>query len=207
MSRTILSAKRPRSAREWHHYYLYQDPEFRAAIEKLRQHLEARYHEGVTFSIAQLKQLYGDDFKDEDKDALDELAAHFGTDNWGVEYFADGWHAKGYPFSPPHIDVQPDGDLIKITIDKHTTKKQLMAAWRWIDAVKGQRTKAKPPEYSELLYAVSRALRHGHTMREVFRLYVADNLPRYSSKAKPFDTADELEHYYRKYKRIFKRYP
>jgi len=190
-------ASKPKGARELHHYFLYRDPEFVAAIKRTQRQLDSKYHNGIGLDSQLISA--------SDRDELSRLAWEFGTDIWGLAYFAAGYHQKGYPLHVP-VSVDTDNKTITLTIGKHTTIEHVKEAWYWVEAYKKQlygtpRPKSKELLYPGLVYAVFRALKKGKTMPQIFKLYEASSLPLYDKKP-IFDTVAELSRYYNKYKPI-----
>lgn len=62
------------------------------------------------------------------------------------------------------------------------------------------KTKHKPPQEDELLYAIFKARMAGITFRKIFEYYCNDKLLYYEGKSNSqFHSEDELEKYYRKF--------
>ena len=171
-----------KSARDWHIYHVYSDPDFIKEIDRL------------------------DPAADRDKE-YQKIAKSFDIsiqdvfwfDMSRILYTENNVARKGI--------ITPDfkNKKMTLTFDFSMTKTELLEIWGDFETMrKGLagvvKSKRKPPEYPKLIYAIFKARKAGHTFKEIYGMYSRNELPQYSGATTRLQSEDDLERYYDKYK-------
>ena len=97
-------------------------------------------------------------------------------------------------------------DSIELAVNKKITKKEFISLWGRIKTIQTNElrikpNKRKPPENSQLIYAVFKARKRQITFKKIFKMYQEGTLDYYSSKSSSqFKSEDLLERYYDRYR-------
>jgi hypothetical protein len=167
-----------KSAKDWHVYHVYNDPEFINDFNKL------------------------DIEKDDTKDIRKKYAITgydlFFFDIRNILYLEKNVESKGGLTFDPRIKKYV------LTFDATITKSEFLECWKEFadfrdDFIGKPNSKRKPPVNDTLIYAIFKA-RKKLTFAEIFELYSVGRLPLYKGSSDQFKSEDSLERYYDKYK-------
>ena len=169
----------------WHRYWVYKDPDFIEAVKNLPKRV--------------LSDLLFEDYQ--------RIAQEFEIRQSDVDFV----HERPFATYTPE-DVVASGLGYTFKIDKKyffakmnhdITKRQFLHLWAQLQFYKTsmgiKKTKNKPPENTQLLYAIFKA-RKRYTFNETYIMYKNKSLPYYLGKGtSQFNSEESLERYYRKY--------
>lgn len=171
-----------KSAREWHTYHVYTDPEFEA---DMLWFLKNDTKDNAAM-IAKKYALSEDDFN----------FYHLGYDELGV-LNTDLQYT---------IDFDEKESQVVIRIDPGFTQADFMRIWHDIERdapelVADKNKRRRGPENHRLIYAVFKARQRGMTFKAIFRAYAEGELAYYTSGNRTqFKDEDTLERFYGLYK-------
>jgi hypothetical protein len=186
-----------RSGRDLHVSYVYQDPEFREAMDSLNRefNIYPGPHIGSTEGIGK---------------RMDAIMQLFCIEDSDIDFYIEG------KFLPIAVNRDTNYDILfdnnvgiwNIRVKPGITKAEFDEAWNIIEYDKlalhnGRIPKNKPSEEPDLIYAIfkARSRKQPLTFREIFELYEKGNLPYYKSEPRSrFKSEDSLERYYNKHK-------
>jgi hypothetical protein len=171
-----------KSAREWHLYYTYNDPEF---IEDMAWFLK----DGSKANATMLAKRYA--ISEEDLNFY-----HLGYDELGVlntdlQYM---------------IDFDEKENQVIIRLDPGFTKADFIRLWHEIERdapelVAAKNKRRRGPENHQLIYAVFKARQRNMTFKAIFEDYANGRLAYYiNSNSTQFKNEDDLERFYIQYK-------
>jgi len=173
-----------KGARDWHIYYVYNDPDFIEEINRL------------------------DLASDRDKE-YEKIAESFAINIQDVFFFdmsrilyTEKNVARKGIITPDFVNKK-----MMLTFDFTMTKAELMELWEEFEGLRkglarAVRAKRKPPEYPELIYAIFKARKTGRTFKDIYGVYSRNELPHYSGATTRFQGEEDLERYYNRYKPV-----
>ena len=170
-----------RNPMDWHVQSVYKDPEFQEDVLQ-------------NYRI------------EENLDADRVLAQKYYIKPYDVHYYRMSQIIALPASTRRKFAILPDSSTRQIIIkmDPTITKAEYLEAWTIVKGLqqslyKLPGTKRKPPENTDLLYAVFKA-RKSHTFREIFEMYSTGTLKNYSGSTGQFKSEEALQRYYDRYK-------
>lgn len=172
------------SARDWHVYFVYNDPDFVAECVALdRMSPQNGY--------AKIASKY----------AITPYDVFF-FDIRKKLYLSENLKRKGA------LSFDPSTKKFMLTFDFTITRAEFLEFWDKFSSIQEALTqrkhsntkKRKPPENPELLYAIFKARSKSNTFSQIFTMYSTGQLPHYLGSTGQFKSEDSLERYYSKYK-------
>lgn len=190
------------TAKEWHLYYVYNDPDFIKPALELRKKYKFKerrgnYIESGMDMISQLMVAQKDN-------KWNELRDEYCITDQDLIYFMRGGYKKQRYINASldeymgHVQLDA-GVIINVQLAPHITYDGYMKLWDKVKELRDQihpPTKRKPLENPDLIYAIFKA---NKTMNfgEIFSLYQTGNLPGYKGSTEQFDTKEKLKSYYK----------
>src|SRR5260221_13015607 len=115
-----------------HVYYVYHDPEFKAAVRKLIKYLDAKYYKDISLNA---------DFGhvvDMDRQLIIDVADKFCITPEDIRLYADGWYAVGAPYgiSTRESGVVQNNRGIYYKIGPKTTQQDIINEWDYIETLR-----------------------------------------------------------------------
>lgn len=182
-----------KSARDWHIFHVYNDPEFIIDMKEFASYFEA-------------------DAKPVDEKILMQkyvsLAEKYMITRPDIYYFQlNAYERYSFINSPSGAIVyysEPAKQII-IRADPNITRMQFYKLWRRVVAERNDNkikaTKRKPPDDSRLIYAIFKQRQKNVTFTEIYSMYQAGKLPLYEDgPTNQYDSKDKLERYYNSHK-------
>lgn len=187
---------------DWHAYWAFQDPDFIYVMNKLYK-----------MKHSQKNKIIRDVISKEYAISTERIIG------WGLHLHMFESIPKDIssPISDISFDFVEGEKYCSITLKPSSTKEEYLKTWEsfvvWRDHVikQPQINRKKPPENTQLIYAIFRARSNGLTFKEIYGLYSDDKLPLYRGKLGvhkgdqklhrlPFGDSESLARYYRKYR-------
>jgi len=196
-----------------HKDHVLRDPEFLNDADTLRTKFIKKYGKHLEFNVTFLNDEVGIDVngKDIGRHIFEEVR------DVAVEYRIHLMDVINFISSPPknhfpstgHEDRATVGTTsvgqVFINIAPSTTLEDIKGIWE-SKVVPMKRTiygignvKNKPPESSDLIYAVFRQQQKDKTFPQIFEMYETGTLPGFSGSTEQFMTPNDLSKYYKKY--------
>ena len=168
-----------KSAKDWHIYHVYSDPEFIVDFNKLDVFTDD------TSAIKKKYAISGHDL------LFFEMRKHL--------YARENIERKGALLFDPRTHKQT------LEFDYDISKAEFMEFWDEFVMVRDKlvgklKTKRKSPENHELIYAIFKARTTGLTFAKIFELYSDGKLPLYNGATPEYIDEDKLQAYYDKFK-------
>lgn len=198
----MAKSRKYNSREDWHAYWVYQDTEFIKIMKKLSRIKDA--HEAKT-----IREVLAKEYAISTERII----------SWGLSYHMSESVPNNISDSTTEIlfDFEEGGEVFNLSLKKSVTKAEYLKMWDyfvvWRNHVikKPQRARKKPPENTQLLYAIFRARSNGLTFTQIYGLYSDDRLPLYEGvlgihntnqkrQRLPFGDSESLARYYRKYR-------
>lgn len=130
------------------------------------------------------------------------LSEHEGIMSMGdYKLFKDGF----VPFTGGWMKQEKTSGEFTVLLNSDFKKYQLQELWDYIQRTREinnftKRSKIKPPDDPELLYAIFKARVRGHTFPQIFNMYRDGTLPSYENKpTNNFSDEFDIKKYYSKY--------
>ena len=175
-----------KNARDWHIYFVYNDPEFVSQVKKLRR---------LKIQSPTKERLFV------------KLATEFAIAPYDVFYF----YTKQIIYLDKNITrkanltFNSDTGKFLVEFDYDISREEFLELWKEFSytrkniGFRGKVSKRKPPESPELIYAIFKA-RKDKTFKEIFELYEKGKLEGFAGSAKQYKDEESLERYYGKFK-------
>ena len=173
MARRTYFSNDYKSAREWHLYHVYTDPEFVGEYEALRDYFESK--QNTTKAIPKDAQQRIKALAERYAITVDDL------NYYHLEYDAQGYAITDLPYSINYDEV---ANRIEVRFDPRMKQSDFdNVVWHEIEALKTKRlgiskaTKRKPPVAHRLIYAIFKAQQRGKSFPAIYELYDNGVLP------------------------------
>ena len=194
-----MASPQLKDARFQYHAYLYQDPEFVDEINGLKEYIYGKYPEVINeglFTEVSLKGLV----TEADFQKVVSAATKFMTEVGMVSYFMCGYHEQ-HGINPKKLLTWPTRDGgVRVEFSPYITRDKYFAHWESVEGLKSGRGKRiRGPKNWLLIYAISKARRHGKTFKRIFYDYQDGTLENYDGPNSALTSEDALETYFRKY--------
>lgn len=183
-----------KTAREWHIYHVFNDPEFIEQYDKIFLNSKAKKQR----ELADIKEAHIKELANKFSVEVEDIVVYSGVPSryGGGISRSGGW---------VQYDVKTDSFLYKVSPD--ITKEEIVSLWNRQQeqmATKGfSRAKRKAPKHHLLLYAVFklRNIQPPMTFKKIYSHYAEGTLPNYIDGSNDvFTSEDSLERYYDRFK-------
>jgi hypothetical protein len=197
-----------KSAHEWHIYYVYNDPDFIKEYKQLSAYINSQYGTKPTIPAPNIRTMQLSPAEYEPR--LKALAKEYAITVDDIKFYRlrFDYGRRLNRDTNPVINLNTKTGVVEVAVNPDIPHNDFMKIWDTIQSIKANHlsiapTKRKPPKHPQLIYAMFKALQNNMGFTEIYKAYLDDKLPHYSEGyIKTYNTRENLERYYNKYKPI-----
>lgn len=168
-----------KSSKDWHVYWVYQDPEFQKDTNNIKSAIKKR----------QITKKY----------AISDSDLNF----YNIQKLLPGGAIRINNKS--NLTYNAKKGLFSLEFEPSITKAEFLDNWKSFTSTwqliynTNNKTRRRAPENTQLIYSIFKARQKQNTFREIFTLYSTGKLECFDGPSSQFKDEESLERYYRKY--------